>query len=329
MLKDNKPNTLFLVFTALIILSACVPTPTATPTHPANTNPADWLVYTVEVNPSKVYPTYSPSVSTPTPTAKTSLQPAITSTVDSSPLPTATHTGLPSCSETAGKLNREVMQSQILGKALEYSLYLPPCYASQTTLSYPVLYMLHGLSATDEQWVRMNINGVADRLITDGTASPFLIVMPKEPNFYPIDQSLFDRVLVEELVPWIDSQYRTQSTREFRAVGGLSRGAAWALRIGVYHWQNFSATGMHSLPISTIEARRTVNALGQIPEVKRPRLFLDIGDRDPEWESTLAYEELLTESSIPHVWYLFNGRHEEAYWQAHMEIYLRWYTENW
>ncbi|MFQ5616739.1 MAG: hypothetical protein ACE5GO_09835, partial [Anaerolineales bacterium] len=60
-----------------------------------------------------------------------------------------------------------------------------------------------------------------------------------------------------------------------------------------------------------------------------PFFFLDIGEKDYLLGKALWFENLLTEKGIPHEWYLFTGRHEEAYWQAHIEQYLRWYAEMW
>jgi hypothetical protein len=71
--------------------------------------------------------------------------------------------------------------------------------------------------------------------------------------------------------------------------------------------------------------------LYNIPEGMTPRIYMDIADKDrPEIaESAIWLENLLTQFGVPHEWHMFVGEHEEAYWQAHVEDYLRWYTAEW
>ena len=62
-----------------------------------------------------------------------------------------------------------------------------------------------------------------------------------------------------------------------------------------------------------------------------PRIYLDIADKDrPEIADSATWlEGLLTQSGIAHEWHMFIGEHEEKYWQAHVEEYLRWYSQDW
>ena len=79
-----------------------------------------------------------------------------------------------------------------------------------------VLYLLHGQAYTDDQWVRLGATTAADRLIANGDISPFLMVMPYERDWLPPNETKFGDVLVNELVPWIDQQYRTLPDRTSR-----------------------------------------------------------------------------------------------------------------
>ena len=71
--------------------------------------------------------------------------------------------------------------------------------------------------------------------------------------------------------------------------------------------------------------------LDTIPPEQYPRIYVDVGDKDrPEiMDVSLWFEKLLNEWDVPHEWHLFSGYHEEAYWQAHVETYLRWYAQDW
>jgi enterochelin esterase-like enzyme len=166
-------------------------------------------------------------------------------------------------------------------------------------------------------------------LIASGDLPPFLIVMPYEREWLQPTETKFGDVLVDELVPWIDQQYRTLPERNSRAIGGLSRGAAWAVHLGLTRWETFGAIGAHSLPIFWTDSDQIGGWLDAIPAGSMPRIYLDIGRSDAELSSAMSFEDLLNARNIPHEWHLQPGYHTEEYWQAHVEEYLRWYAAGW
>jgi enterochelin esterase-like enzyme len=64
-----------------------------------------------------------------------------------------------------------------------------------------------------------------------------------------------------------------------------------------------------------------------VPADAWPRLWMDAGDRDGDLGSIRRFEDLLTYYRVPHEWHIYSGDHTEAYWQAHVTQYLRWYAE--
>ena len=223
------------------------------------------------------------------------------------------------------------LESDLLKDPLEYRVYLPPCYDQQLPERYPVLYLIHGQSYNDEQWDRLGADETADKLVASGEIPPFIIVMPRDRNWGQPDEDPFGQVLIDELIPLIDEQYRTMPDRRQRAVGGLSRGAGWALHLGLSEWELFGAFGAHSLATFWSDAPYIRTWLSEIPAEALPRIYLDVGDRDrpPILAAAMRFEELLTQLNIPHEWYLFPGYHDEDYWAAHVEKYLRWYSQPW
>jgi enterochelin esterase-like enzyme len=214
---------------------------------------------------------------------------------------------------------------------MDYRIYLPPCYENQAGVRYPVLYLIHGQSYNDDQWDRLGADDTAEQLILRGEIPPFLIVMPRDRLWVQPKEDPFGEVFLNELIPFIDRSYRTLPQRAYRAIGGLSRGAGWAVHLGLQNWSLFSALGAHSLAVFESDAPKIEQWLSEIPPGRMPRIFLDIGDRDrpPILHSALWFEQLLTRKQIPHEWYLYTGYHEEAYWQAHVEQYIRWYAAPW
>lgn len=237
----------------------------------------------------------------------------------------------PTCQSLRGEVTHGELETDLLRQPLEYSLYLPPCYAQNPAQRYPVLYLIHGQSYTNDQWDRLGADETADRLIATGEAPPFMIVMPRDRLWEQPTEDPFGQAVVEVLLPHIDSHYRTRPERAFRAIGGLSRGAGWAVHLGLSHWEIFGAIGGHSLPVFHSDTAHVRQWLEAIPAAQMPRIYLDIGDKDRPniLRSAIWFEAILTEKGIPHEWHLFRGYHEEAYWSAHLEGYLRWYAEGW
>lgn len=223
------------------------------------------------------------------------------------------------------------LPTDLLRLPLDYRVYLPPCYDETPEQRYPVLYLIHGQSYTDDQWDRLGADETADALIASGDLPPFLIVMPRDRYGGQPTENNFARVVLEELIPSIDTEYRTLDDREHRAVGGLSRGAGWAVHLAITHPEMFGSLGAHSPAIFYTDAQMMRTWLDEIPPEALPRIYIDLGDKDrPEIiDVSNWFEELLNQHSIPHEWHLFTGYHTEEYWSAHVEQYLRWYTLNW
>jgi enterochelin esterase-like enzyme len=233
------------------------------------------------------------------------------------------------CFELAGRIEADSLPSQHLPETLNFLIYLPPCYDEHVGQHYPVLYLLHGQTYTNDQWVRLGAPATADRLIAAGDAPPFIIVMPYDPSWKQPTEYGFAEALTEELIPYVDAHYRTIASREQRAIGGLSRGAGWAIHLGLTRPDLFGAFGAHSPVVFWTDGPHLGEWLKAIPPDLLPRIYLDIGDNDHELHTALELEDILNQLSIPHEWHLNPGFHEESYWQTHVEEYLRWYVTGW
>ncbi|HLD92669.1 MAG TPA: alpha/beta hydrolase-fold protein [Anaerolineales bacterium] len=250
------------------------------------------------------------------------------------PSATATTSGqLPNetCFSRKGGIESHNIQSKYYDQGITFRVYTPPCYAEKEGEHFPVLYLIHGQGFDDGQWDRIGADEAADKLIGSGEASPFIIVMPYDNYSLRPTVGLFDEAFLSELVPWIDENYRTLADREHRAIGGLSRGASWAIHFALTEPDLFGAMGGHSPPVFIEEARKVIEWLDAIPPVRMPRFWLDIGDGETEniMSSAEFFESLLAERNIPHEWHIYPGDHSEEYWSAYVEEYLRWYAADW
>ena len=289
-----------------------------------------------DVSEGSVTPSFQPQPSeTRTPAAPTeTIQPTKTFTPflpsTQTPMPSPSPTKL-SCWSEGGIIEKREIPSNWLPDPLQFRVYTPPCYDQQNERRYPVLYLIHGQTYTDDQWDRLGADETADALIASGELSPFIIVMPREKErSTPPPANLFGDALIYDLIPRIDSDYRTLPDRYFRAIGGLSRGGNWAVHLGLSYWGFFGRIGAHSTPTFVTDGPQVIREwLSEIPAEELPGIFMDAGEDDIWLSYTLQFEEILNQEDIPHEWYLFPGQHNEEYWSAHLEQYLRWYAQDW
>lgn len=289
----NRQAHLFQIFLPLLLLiSACSPSPEITLT---------------------------PTFTLPPPTA--------TSTFTPSPIPpTFTPTPL-GCLTQPGEIKSDVVATT--NPPQEFLIYLPPCYNELSENKYPVLYLLHGQTYNQDQWVRLGAPQIADRLIHSGESIPFIIIFPDD-RFWnlPAGAGFGDR-LINHLIPYVDANYRTLTETQYRSLGGLSRGGGWTIQLGLQYPNLFGSLGLHSPAIFKDDSASIEKIIQNIPEDSRPRLWMDVGDNDRELESILVFEEILTRNGYIHETHFYAGAHSEEYWSAHVEEYLRWYVSAW
>jgi enterochelin esterase-like enzyme len=308
------------IYTLLfLLLSGCIVVPAAEP--PPTTIPLPALTEEPELTNTHPAASSTPVHLTPTPT--------VTPPPTQIPFPSPTISPT-ACPSPNGHIQQNQITSFALGRSLDFRIYLPPCYDPQRPGGYPVLYLLHGQGMDDNAWDEFGADEAAAALINSGEAAPFLIVMPRE-EYYLQDilASRYGEALLEDLIPWVDANFATCQARTCRAIGGLSRGASWAILLGLENQVLFGAAGGHSLPNPVISQYYLHTLMEAMPEAERIRLYLDIGELDRYRIGAEEFRERLEFLQIPHDWHLNEGSHSDEYWAAHVEDYLRWYSAGW
>ena len=133
-------------------------------------------------------------------------------------------------------------------------VYTPPGYDSDQENRYPVLYLQHGWGENEYGWaVQGHANLIMDNLIADGKTKPFIIVMTygmtndvRMGGMANFDIKHFEKVLVDELVPYVDSNFRTLQDQPNRAMAGLSMGSMETKSITLRNLDKFSHIGLFS-----------------------------------------------------------------------------------
>ncbi|MBE0682571.1 MAG: hypothetical protein IH589_11720 [Anaerolineales bacterium] len=255
------------------------------------------------------------------------LPPTAAVTLTPSPIPlTFTPTPL-ACLSQPGTIKQEAIS--YTNPSQEFLVYTPPCYTEMTGIRYPVLYLLHGQTYTQDQWIRLGVPQIADALIRSDESAPFIIVFPDDHYWNAEPGDGFGDRLILDIIPYLDKNYRTLANREHRSLGGLSRGGGWAVKLGFEHPELFGSLGLHSPAVFKDNAPYIERLIKGIPEESRPNLWLDVGDADRELTSILLLEEILTRNNYFHEYHFYAGDHSELYWGVHVEEYLRWYAQAW
>ena len=133
-------------------------------------------------------------------------------------------------------------------------VYTPPTYGKNKKERFPVLYLQHGWGEDDTTWgMQGRANIIMDNLIADGKIRPFIVVMTygltngiRFGGLREFTAKEFETVLVDELIPYIDSHFLTIANRENRAMAGLSMGGMETKLITLRRPEVFSAYGLLS-----------------------------------------------------------------------------------
>lgn len=279
-------------------------------------------------------PTFTPAATdTPMPTRT----PVPTETPDMAP----TATPFP-CDEDTGRIIEftQFPSATARGENLRYNVYIPPCY-QETRARFPYVILLHGLSYREQQWQDIGVIETLEQGIRLGALPPMILVMPYygnigQLNSFPPDMS-YETVILEELIPAVETDFCVWSSRDHRAIGGISRGGFWAYSIGFRHPDVFGIIGGHSafFPANTREVPAAFNPLelaqnSALLEDANLRLYLDNGAADSAGLSVQQLSNRLEQRGIEHV-YVINpsGEHNNDYWSAHVSDYLAFYGRNW
>ncbi len=226
-------------------------------------------------------------------------------------------------------------------------IYTPPNYDS-TTERYPVLYLQHGAGEDETGWYAQGrVNFIMDNLIAEGKAKPMIIVMEngggsalfvpgaRRPATRPITASTaagaapgrpgpgpgmfnnsFGQILLTEVIPMIDKNYRTIPDRDHRAMACLSMGGGQTLTIGLANLDTFSAFGVFSGAGGTSDIKTAYNGVFADADAfnnKVRAFYISIGTTE-NVQRARAFHKALEEHGIKHVYFESEGTAHE--WQT-------------
>ncbi len=165
-----------------------------------------------------------------------------------------------------GRIEYVHYYSKSLGATNNAIVYLPPTYMMNRDKRYPVFYLISGTTDTEEVYFKVGrVNYIMDNLLAEHAAREMIIVLPYGNPYkllptvpaaggMPQTQfggDVFSNDLINDLMPYIEKNYRTINNADHRAIGGFSRGGNQALFNGLSHIDKFSYLCSYSSFTST------------------------------------------------------------------------------
>jgi len=235
-----------------------------------------------------------------------------------------------------GSLNRVWYNSPALGIYRRMLVYTPAGYESSTE-KYPVLYLLHGGSIDEEGWTTMGkAHLILDNLIAQGKAKPMIIVMPNgyanqtaAPGEGPVIKNLpasgvsfssgaFEKSLVNDIIPFIESAYRVYKNKENRAIAGLSMGGMHSFNITLNNPEKFAYIGIFSAPVMT--SNPEIEKQLETVKASNPKVYwVGCGVHDAiAYPSTKNLVEILNKHEFKFIYRESEGAHTWFTWRAYL-----------
>jgi enterochelin esterase family protein len=203
-----------------------------------------------------------------------------------------------------GKIVDDSLDSEITKGKRNFKVYLPPNYR---TKKFPVLYLYHGTGEDITGWEKQGyIGNILDNLFAEGKAKERIVVMDYGVALTPEQEKLpddylrtvlsaknLDKIIVKELIPYIDKKYKTNKKQ---AIAGLSRGSYQAMLIGANHPELFSAIGSFSPVIyegTETQPFKELPIENLLKSKSKPFFFMGIGEKEDH--RFINYNNLLSD----------------------------------
>ncbi len=236
-----------------------------------------------------------------------------------------------------GTLHRHTVASAAAGREYSFQVYTPPGYDPRAKQVYPVVYLLHGYGDDETAWAENGrANFIADTLIARGKMKSAIIVMPHgHPIPYPLTRNdgysgqnlvAMEKVVVGELLPFVEREYRASGKPADRAIVGLSMGGGHSLGIGLTHPELFQWVGAFSaaVPAENLEAKFSALLAAAKKKQASPKLlWIAIGKDDFLLKRNDEFRAWLEKNQVPFTYKQTDGGHEWTCWREYIEDFLQ------
>ena len=262
------------------------------------------------------------------------------------------------------KIITDSIHSKVLNAYRAYNVFLPKSYETDTNKKYPVLYLLHGMTDTNQAWSgRGHLQDVADQLIESGEACEMIIVTPNAGGniyagvwngYFDMPGWSYETFFCTEFLPYIEKNYRVIGNKANRAIAGLSMGGGGATCYGQKHSEMYAAvyamSALMSIPeLGAAPAQKTDDKMAiltksvienscvdyvesadeeRIAKLRSVVWFVDCGDDDFLLDRNIEFTQAMRKKKIPCQFRVRDGGHTWEYWHSALYTCLPFVTRN-
>ena len=226
-----------------------------------------------------------------------------------------------------GVVHQHTYHSKSLECLRELAVYTPPSYSQQPNTRFPTLYLQHGAGDNQATWtIHGKAHWILDNLIAQGRVKPMVVVMmdghttPANSGAggFQNNASLFERDLLEDAMPLIETNYRVKTTAADRAIVGLSMGGGQSLTIGLNHLDRFAWVGGFSSAVPSGDAINGILKDSTAANEKLKLLWIGCGKDDFLLKRNEDFVAMLKEKNIRYDWHLSEGGHSWPVWRKYL-----------
>ncbi len=232
-----------------------------------------------------------------------------------------------------GSVRREYFFSQVTGEWESCLVYTPYEYEQNPEKVYPVMYLQHGHGENEVGWTYSGkVNLIMDNLIAEKKAEPFVIVMNNGmvQKDHVVDHLLFEPMLIQDVIPFIEKRYHVGGCREKRGMAGLSMGSMQTSMTVMNHPELFSEVGIFSGFLHDWISNSELDMTGHEPSENLHLMALDdadkfngyfntffraMGNDDPFFEHFTRDDKLCEEKNIRCTRKVYDGTHDWNVWR--------------
>ncbi len=261
------------------------------------------------------------------------------------------------------KVMTDSIHSDILDAYRQYTVYLPASYEKETARTYPVLYLLHGMSGVNTSWFNdQRCKDVMDQLVASGEAQEMIIVSPnaggvvnKDWNgYFNMPGWAYEDFFYKEFLPHIEKTFRVKADKEHRAIAGLSMGGGGSTSYAQRHPEMFCAVyamsalmnipagsenptadknDKMSLLTKSVMDNCCVKYVQDADEARKNQLrsvkwFVDCGDDDFLLDRNIEFVQAMHRAFIPVEFRVRDGGHTNEYWHSALYTCLPFVSRN-
>ncbi len=232
-----------------------------------------------------------------------------------------------------GKIDTVGYASATVGTNRKALVYTPPGYSPKK--KYPVLYLLHGIGGDEKEWFNQgNPQSILDNLYADKKVVPMIVVLPNGRaikddravgNIMTPDKvqgfAIFEKDLINDLIPSIEKKYPAIRDRAYRAIAGLSMGGGQSLNFGLGNLDKFAWVGGFSSAPNT----KTPQELAPNPAETKSQLkllWISCGDKDGLITFSKRTHDYLAANDVPHIYQVIpGGYHDFKVWKQNLYMF--------